>query len=589
MNNETNNNAAFEKKDGRMPRFYERRHYGSWGSFFIYAIIYAVALAIVCIMLYFGISKLVGIYSEADPDRVVDAHLEYLSGGRLYNDIVLGVRNGKTVYESEKDASATVMEMLDINGEKNFCRVSAGDSYISYDVYSGDNRVYNVILGKKAESTGPIGITFWEVKEILFYSECIDECKSGYYISAPADAEIFLNGIALNDEMIIDENYLFFIGSVWESELPEDARCVLYYVDGIFGEPEFSASLDGEELDTYVDEDGVFHAKYPKEWVKDYTFKVPSGASLYVNGVLATQVSSKANAPATAFEELGEGMMDVYVIEGLFDDPSVSASINGVSLGDAVREGDCYTFSFNDDMYYKAQITVPRDVTVKVNGVILNFDNSISEPITFAEWSAFNIKLNSYMPNELRAKGFKMPDFITITVSELYNAPTVEASYNGVAYDPIKTGEGDGVSTFVYDFPIISGVSSVESFAERFSKQYIKYITEGCYGQRDDVEMRKNFYTNWINYLSYIMNDSLCYDSALDSYSDVEYRPNASVTSESYSVQNLVKYSDDLYCCVVICTVKDTINTEGELSVIDLMIVKQGSEFKVWSHSTIEY
>ncbi|MBQ1259529.1 MAG: hypothetical protein IIX97_05410 [Clostridia bacterium] len=579
-------------EDSRLPSRIVRRKYGKARSFvFMFTLLALVAAASFAIF-YTYISNLTGIYVKADPDLVVEQCMEYISGNRLYNDIVLGVGIHKTEYESEKNASGTVLDKLHEDTEKNYIRVYSGEDVLSYDIYSGTIKIYNVVLEKKAAARpifniSALELSFWEVKDITFYSESLSEYKKKIYISAPKDASLYLNGVPLTEEMITDSDYSFFVGSVWESNVPAEARCVLYCIDGIFGEPVFSAYHGEEKLDIYADEQGVYHAKYPKDWVKDYSVFVPKGAILYVNGVLATKISSTGSAPATVFEQEAAGLTDIYVLESLFNDPTLHAYFNAVSLGEPSREEDAYSFAFGDDMYHKAEITVPKGAKVKVNGVLLDAGNSVLTDVQFSEWSKYRLNINSYMPSELKNAGFDMPSFEKYTVSMLYSAPSVEVSVNGTVCTPYEEEKQAGQSRFIYDFPTVAPESSFTVFAETFAKTYLKYVTEGCYGIRDDIEMRKNFYTNWINYLSYILPDTLCYDSALESYSDVEYRPNLSIISQSYTVQNVIKYSDSIYSCSIVCSVKDSGSDSEIISVINMTIVISSGQYKVWMHDTI--
>lgn len=573
--------------DSNLPHRFFRRVAGRRRSMIFVCVCYTLFLSLLVVMLSVGTSKLLAIYDSADPDRVIEECIDYISGSRLYNDVVLGVGKYRTEYESEKDASEKVLDEIYSSSDKNYLRVSHGEDYASYDIYSGDVKIYNVLLGKKAETSSVIGISFWEVREISFYDDCLDEYKKSFLISAPADAVVSLNGIELSKEMIIDENYKFFIGSVWESEIPSEARCVLYSVSGIFGDPTFTATHGSEELEIYTDDGGTVHAKYPKDWVKDYTVFVPKGASLYVNGILATKIDSVGNAPATPFEGEVEGMTDVYVIEGLFNDPALNAYYDGISLGGAIRSGDDFSFAFSDVIYNKAEISVPKGAVVKVNGVLLTSENSTVAAIPFSEWSKEKMAIGSSMPSELRAFGFKMPEFEKYTVSMLYGTPTVEVSYDETVYEAYATATDGKLSTFKYDKVSSSPSLILGLYIKNFAKTYVKYISEGCYGMRDDVEMRKNFYTNWINYLSYILPDTLCYDSALESYSDVEYRPNNPVASENYTIKDLIKYSDDIYTCKVVCNIKAVGSDVEETYELDLTIVVSGGQYKIWMHDTI--
>lgn len=586
---QTEDTADVSKDDKHLPSGFGRRK-AQRGNFGFFIAVYAVFLAVMTVVFLVGVNDLIGIYDEARPEKVVDEYVEYLSGNKLYNDIANRIKDSHTEFETEYSAATNAMQKLSVSSEKNYYEVSSTENGILYDVYSGNTHLYSLMLGKKGEAR-PFGINFWEVTDARFIDKSIELAAEVYTFSAPADAEIFLNGVKIAPSYITNDNYRFFIGSVWESDIPEKARCVQYTVSGLYGTPEIRAVIDGEELEVYSDEGtNDFHAKYPTSWVNSYTIEVPSGAAVHVNGVLATRISSHGKAPDTEFDTGKDGTTDIYVIEGLFQEPRVTASFGTLSLGEPTIENKKYTYDYIDEMYTQALITVPKGAAVTVNGILLTADNSQSTDIPFSEWSTYGITLNNYMPTELKTiTNVAMPEFVRYTVGELYSEPEIKVTVDGTECSPFHTESGETTKTVTYMYDVPAGIesSSVVTFADSFARAYIKYITEGCYGIRDDIELRKNFYENWVKYLSYIVPSSLCYDNALDSYSDVEYRPTHTIYSQSYNITSIMKYTDDIYFCRIICTVQDSGDEQPVISIIDALIVRTGGSFKIWNHDTI--
>jgi hypothetical protein len=560
-------------------------------SFFAFSlIIYIIFLTGLCSVFVWGVNQLVDVYDRSAPERVVDEYVGQLSGATLFNDIAQRIKATKTEFESELSATESALKSLSFEADKRYFLVSESDTGMLYDVFSGNTHLYSLALGKRSEAEiFSIKINFWEIRNVEFIDSCIASAAKTYTVSAPVDADVRINGVKVSSEYITNNNYLFFIGSVWETEVPDIARCVLYTVNGLYGPPTVTATLDGEELEVYVDEDGTsYHVKYPSKWVKDYTVSVPSGASVHVNGVLATKIHSNGKGNDTIFDSGENAKTDVYLIEGLFEKPTVTASFGTVSLGEPTVEGESFTFGYIDEMYRTSYITVPKGAEVKVNGILLNADNSSSTSIPFTELASYAITLNNYMPAELRATtNVKMPEFMRYTVVELYVEPEIEVTLDGISCKQFYEEHGERAGSHMYDFPVGTANESVSGFAKKFAKQYVKYCTEGCYGVNDDIELRKNLYQNWVTYLSYIVQDSLCYDKALESYTDIRYRPIRKVVSEEYDVQNIMQYSDDIYFCRIVCTISRTGDEQPVISFVNAIIVKINGEYKIWSHDTI--
>ena len=560
-------------------------------SFFVFFIaMYILFLAGLSASFIWGVNQLVEVYDRSDPDRVVDGYVEQLSGTKLFNDIASRIKSTKSEFETELSATENALKSLSFDADKKYFLVSETDNGMLYDIFSGSTRLYSLTLGKKSEAEIlSIKINFWEIRNVEFIDSCIATAAKTYTVSAPMNAEVRINGIKVSDSYVTNDNYRFFIGSVWESNVPEMARCVQYTIEGLYGQPTVTATLDGEELEVYVDEDGAsFHAKYPQKWVKDYTISVPKGASVYVNGVLATKIHANGKGEDTLFDSGENAKTDIYLIEGLFEIPTVSASFGTTSLGEPTIDGQSYSFGYIDEMYRTSYIIVPTGAKVKVNGILLNNENSTSVSVPFSEWVSYAIRLNNYMPAELRATtNVKMPEFIRYTVVELYSEPQIEVVLDDIRCEQFYEEHGERSGSHMFDFPVGITSDSVSAFVEKFAKQYVKYCTEGCYGVNDDIELRKNLYQNWTSYLSYIVPDSLCYDKALESYTDIRYRPIRSVVSEEYNVQNIIKYSDDVYFCRIVCTVTRTGDEQPVISFVNVMIVRINGEYKIWSHDTI--
>ncbi len=574
-----------------MPSFFEKRHFILSPSYLFFVLAYTVSLIAVAIALTVGICNIVALHEQARPESVIDEYLSLVSKDRLYRDILFGVQENKSAYENDVVAADSVFDRLGFSEDKRYMQVISGDDgLLRYDVFVGESRLYRLVLGKKAEASA-LGLSFWEVLDASFYDNSVLSCMKTYRISAPADADVYLNGVLVDKKHIVDNDYNFFIGSAWESETPEGAHCVLYEIEGLFGEPTFTARIDGEQLGIYTDEDGVYHAKFPTGWVRDYIISVPSGSVVHINGVLATAISEHGKAPATAFESGDAALVDIYRIEGLFNLPSVTVRFGGKTLTEHTFENDTFTYAFTDDVYHKAEIIVPAGATVSVNGVLLSTLNSESVKLSLSEWASLPFIINSYTPTELSlTTSVGMPSFVKYTVSSLYMMPNVNVKIDDIDVSAARSeisADGRG-STFAFDAPMIGSQSDIEAFAIAFAKTYIKYVTEGCYGIRDDVELRKNFYRNWTDYLSYLVPDSLCFDSALDSYSDVEYRPIAQVISQSYSIQHSIRYSDDVRYCQITCTVQDSLDAEETTFVMNVLIVRHNKSFKIWMHDTLE-
>ncbi len=161
------------------------------------------------------------------------------------------------------------------------------------------------------------------------YSSVYDSFDSVYTVIAPQNAVVTLNGITLSDAYVTGiaiptDAHLF------ESET--DVLCSVYCINGLHFVPTVTAELAGEMLE--ADETNLLYDSaflYPDSYKKSYTAVVPSGATLYCNGVLVGEEYLDAGSTLYSVPEAAKKYAAAteygvsYTVTGLYGEPEFTA------------------------------------------------------------------------------------------------------------------------------------------------------------------------------------------------------------------------------------------------------------------------
>lgn len=148
-----------------------------------------------------------------------------------------------------------------------------------------------------------------------------------YEITAPAEAQVLVNGKVLDDIYITDTdlpyNYL-----AAESSLSTLPTAVTYTLDGLFAQPEIQVSL-GETQLAIREKDGKYVADYPDSHLYTCTIRAPKGSKVTLHGA-DCEVYRVGTEPV--FPELSDQIShmpiwEIYTVTGLYVSPAEAVSV----------------------------------------------------------------------------------------------------------------------------------------------------------------------------------------------------------------------------------------------------------------------
>lgn len=168
-----------------------------------------------------------------------------------------------------------------------------------------------------------------------------------YTVTAPTDATVFVNDVALGQEYVVDERpYSYSVYDLSDAALPTET---VYRISGLLGDPEISVVLGAVELCGTV-EGNTHRYPYPDAMLYQQILWVPQGSVVRVNGHTVGEDYKVQTTPAYP-ELFGDGDVPVsvekYVLPGLYSvSRDVQIAWNGADLRlESSEEGRVVTYN----------------------------------------------------------------------------------------------------------------------------------------------------------------------------------------------------------------------------------------------------
>jgi hypothetical protein len=433
-----------------------------------------------------------------------------------------------TKYEKADDVVKYITGTLDVSGLK--CSKSVAE-YTSdepvYNIAAGDTVLLKITLSQSGKSG--FGFPAWDVSDIMLQRENIAPELHEVSITAPNGAHIFLNGVAADDKCLIGK-----AGGISVFETSADSLYSVWKVEGLYQTPEIKAEYADAELFCTADGDSFF-CDYPSEMRSSYKITVPSGASVFVNGIAAgDEYITKSGIPYTysVFEsgltKLPDAVM--YTIDGLLRKPVVSVKLNGETLTDSGG----YLFDYPKSQKYNVSLEVPQGASVYLNDVLVSggYIAKDNMPSSRVDLSAFTKYLTAY------------PLFTRYYADGLYVKPKITVMYNGdelEAYDNIDIGY---TLSLKYDCKT-SGKQNEQYSAEAlsFAKDYIYYMARG----KSETDVNAGLV------LAHMLAGTDAYKMIEMSQDSVKYiTPYEKIVYNSIEAMDFTGYTDECFACKVV-------------------------------------
>ena len=245
-----------------------------------------------------------------------------------------------------------------------------------------------------------------------------------YTISAPTDATVFVNGIALNQDYIIGVRpYSYSVYDSTDTALPTET---VYRVSGLVGEPEITAVLDENKLDGKVEAD-TFHYCYPDVMLYRQILCVPQNSIVRVNGRIVGDDFKEQATPAYP-ELFSDGKvpvyMDRYVISGIYSASNdVQVLWNGTELRiESSREGRVLTYNAlypdtSHEEVYSTAVSFCKDYFAYTAGGYKNTEENLGRVLSY-------LSANSELYRRI-ARSKESVGFVTPVTKQIFHNLTV--------------------------------------------------------------------------------------------------------------------------------------------------------------------
>jgi len=328
----------------------DRRGRRKWRRFLL---IYAVCLLLVgivgCVVLY----NYLDAYEASRPEHVMDALMADTSIDAWcayvqddFREVLSDFENPDELFSGYFDAV-----LKDANYTYRRSRSDAsGDEVPVYVVRAGMVELCQVTLAEK-ESAG-FGMYIWEVGNI---ESCfsMDNLQSvAVEVDAPADQPIFLNGMEIAPEYIVNDKVPCPDMTQLEQGFEEQAYFVRYRVAPLYGSISVTDS-DGYTLSS-IENTGKNTVSYllPETDFYSFTITAPSNISVNVGGVTLTDADVTSTAPGV-LEDLeeyaGEGLFHnvTFKLTDLYTQPEITAyDASGNLLQPVISGKEANTLTF---------------------------------------------------------------------------------------------------------------------------------------------------------------------------------------------------------------------------------------------------
>ena len=453
-------------------------------------IIYSVLMLVIIAVLACVGWKYASLRDDMLPEREIEKIIEKndLSGWRQ----LLLTELPKT-YPAYEDGARLAREVL-------ADRLEVGEvTYLKYAATDRKNPVFLLLsdgipmaeVTLRCDDERFFGVGEWDIAAVSFRQSFFESLGVEFRTVTVAAFEgsiLSVNGCTI-DRSSAEE------GGRYPALLPcEEARssevpCDIYTLEGIYYEPEISATLNGSTLTVLTAADGTRYFSPGEGMTNSVSVTVPSGVTVSLNGVNTDKSwaqHSYTDGTLGALDEGGDGtpqLLEVWRVDGLFFTPEITAQYSGKPLNLLSEDNGHYVFETPDECRFTLVVLAPRGAVVTVNGRTLDSASAVPGGASLAD-----LEGGMTLPGLYGVSGFEansvVPAFDKYIVSGFLAHPTVTASLEGaelmIADDRTEgyfiTAEFDIPTA---DVPSDSSLTSLLEAATAFAENYFDYISCG--------------------------------------------------------------------------------------------------------------
>ena len=333
----------------------ERYEKGSgWGLFLLFWTMLLIMLGfLACVVFY----KYAAVYEDTRPERTMDALMAQMSE-EDWREALSASAGSVSEYEDARvlfdDYFDSTVKGKTLSYRRDLSRSDANQTV--FVLYAGAARIGEVrLLPHATDERFSFGRSRWELDSIS--SKTLSDSLQAVTvrIDAPDGVTPILNGAAVGLEKVIDPAVALTELSELEQRFDATApRMVRYEIGPLYGQIAVS-DPDGNEIAPVGEpEDGVL--RYVIMPSKTYSLRVeaPEGVTVSVCGAALgdEQVRSREQTIFRGLESyLPQGGYDtlLYAVDGLYIEPVISASCNGVELTPVIGKDGRYIYFYPTD------------------------------------------------------------------------------------------------------------------------------------------------------------------------------------------------------------------------------------------------
>lgn len=512
-----------------MPRF--------WRVFFTVTL----CIAAVIVLLAVGFAFYMRDYENSRPENLADKFMSEFTTDDLETLIADNFPDNCGDFLSKEETVHNIIMPLFENGVK--CIKSTGEYTSETPVYTltgGDRTIARVTF--RAVGKTLFGFTEWSSADVEYMADFSDLHHDGMYINVPGGAEVRYAGMKLGSSYRSGSGKYEgpCAGFEDQSKLPITE---IYNVGEGYGMIMPTVTLGDEALtllsDTSDPESGTHTLKYayPDSRLSSVTLIVPSEASVYVNGKLASE--DYITERGIAYAGLNEWNAAAehtptkvrYLFPGLLTDITWKVYLpdnTEITPSDSDEAMKAYVYDYPQELLLTAKINAPVGSVVKVNGVELTEDQITDRDAVCAEIAS----IASFIKNPANVCLYEVPG--------LYAEPKVEIiSPDGDALDVVISEDG----IYSYEHGESQELKEAhEKYVEGFVENYIKYYTDG------NRSIAANFQGL---ILPYLQPGSEAYDYLSKVYSSLAWTAKCTVHEKEIKTYCYQQWGENCFSCSV--------------------------------------
>ena len=472
-----------------------------------------------------------------------------------------------TEFEASEDVTSTLLKNISPKNLSIAKAESYSDDKPTYTIYSQGKVYFEIVLAENGKTVS--GFDKWKIESLSIPKN--SEIGAETTLEVPHGAKVLINGKELSSGYILEENSAYYALTEFESNLADTYKSDIYNLGVIFSHLEIEASLEENRLCVSEYSDNSIKVAYPFSMTSVYSFTVPGGAEVFVNGILVEKeyiIKSDFKYPfLSRFENNSANPPTAltYQVSGLFNEPTVTVSYRNEILKKA-EQGNIYLLPESAFITYK--IFVPEDSSVKINDIPLGASEITAKNVDFPIMDG----LKNYVKDR--------PHLVEYTVSGLMNTPKVTATdKNGVA---LKADIYSSDNNFIYfSFPASSQVPENDLVTlKAFAKAYVKYMYSGTSGLSG----------NYTAVTDMTPGKSLAFTKLKNAYKSLyssDVYKNIKFGEAEFS--NYTAYTDNAFSCTVKLPFTATLNGENveRKITIDILYIFSGKIRRVINY--LEY